>query len=257
MLISQTIDDALVEIAVKNPIDEATPQDHEYGLRTLNRIIDLYNTDGLVITYLQDIQYNEPTVNNECETADPEDLVETAWKNVITIGHCEDFNEVAPIQVQGAYFRQDDTDYTLKEMAVSDWTDIGYKFATGIPSRYHLQRMDNNSLKISFDKIPQENLELHLMAKMPYTGKNSTGNEYLPTDDINWTYGFEKMLMCRLAIELAPSYGIQPSPVLISKAQDAETLVKRKNHVPLTLKTSLKRRDTGRSDFSRSNRARY
>ena len=57
MLISQTIDDALVEIGVKNPIDEATPQDHEFGLRTLNRIIDSYNTQNLLITYLQDITY--------------------------------------------------------------------------------------------------------------------------------------------------------------------------------------------------------
>ena len=31
MLISKTIDDALVEIGVKNPIEEATPQDHEFG----------------------------------------------------------------------------------------------------------------------------------------------------------------------------------------------------------------------------------
>ena len=43
MLISTTINDALIQIGVINPIDEATPQDHIFGLRTLNRIIDSYN----------------------------------------------------------------------------------------------------------------------------------------------------------------------------------------------------------------------
>jgi hypothetical protein len=240
MLISQTIDDALVEIGVKNPIDESAPQEHEFGLRTLNRIIDAYNTQNLLVTYLQDTTIQAPYTVNECEVT-PEELETTprAWKNSITIGHCQEINIEAPMDIQDIFWRQGETDYYSKEMTHNQWSAITTKGNTAIPRRHYIQKMDNNNIKLYFDYIPQEDLELHLLAKMPYTGKNSTGNKYVPTDDIIWNYGFEKMLMKRLAIELAPSYEIVPSQVLIAAAQEAEMHVKRNNSQPMTLESDV------------------
>lgn len=258
MLIMQTIDDALVEIGVKNPIDEATPQDHEYGLRTLNRIIDSYNTQNLLITYLQDITYEMPTINNECETADPADLLARSWTQSITIGHCQQINSEAPVDIQGLFWRQEGTDYPSKEMNSNQWSAIGWKTSEGIPQSHYIQRMDNNNIKIYFDMLPLYDLELHLMAKMPYTGKNSTGDEYLPTDDINWNFGFEKMLMLRLAVELCSSYSVDPSQSLLLRMGEAEANVKTHNYQALTLKCDSTLRKYGRrGGTSRSNRARY
>ena len=85
------------------------------------------------------------------------------------------------------------------------------------------------------------------MAKTPYIGVNGQGNDYLPTDDIKWSYGFEKMLMLRLAIELCDSYNIEPSRTLIAKSLEAENNVKTKNFQPLSLKTNFaKTRRRGR-----------
>lgn len=257
MLISTTINDALIEIGVINPIDEATPQDHDFGLRTLNRIIDSYNTQNLMITHLQDVAYSEPSIMNECETADPEDLKATKWNASVTIGNCKEINSQAPMDIQGLFWRQDGTDYQSKMMTQDEWRAIGWKDSEGIPFRHYIQRTDNNDIKIYFDLVPQSGLELHLMAKMPYTGKNSIGNEYLPTDDINWTYGFEKMLMLRLALELCDSYSVQPTQTLILKMAEAESNLKTFNYQPMTLKadSSLDRR--GRRRGSRLNRARF
>lgn len=258
MLISNTIDDALVMIGVKNPIDEASPQDHEYGLRTLNRIIDSYNTQNLLITYLEDIAYEMPTVNSECETADPDELIERKWKSSIEIGYCKDLNSQAPVNIQGLFWRQDGTDYFSKAMASNQWSGIAFKQTQGIPRSHYIQRADDNSLKLYFDLIPQDNLELHLMAKMPYTGKNCSGNEYLPTDDINWGYGFEKMLMYRLAVELCPSYSISASDDLKAVAGKAESDVKSFNYSPMVLKSDVTLRANGRrGNISRLNRARF
>ena len=258
MLISQTIDDALVEIGVKNPIDEASPQDHEYGLRTLNRIIDSYNTQNLLITYLRDIPYEMPTINNECETADPDDLTTRKWTQCIEIGHCKQINSEAPVDIQGLFWRQNGTDYPSKSMTSNQWSAIGWKTSEGIPHAHYVQKMDNNDIKICFDMLPIYDLELHLLAKMPYTGKNSTGNEYLPTDDINWTFGFEKMLMLRLASELCNSYSVEPSQTLLLKMAEAENYVKAHNYQPLSLKSdSTLSRYGRRGGSSRSNRARY
>lgn len=239
MLITNTIDDALVEIGVKNPIDEATPQDHEFGLRTLNRIIDSYNTQNLLITYLEDIALEAPYTTNECESADPDDFTVRQWNNTVTVGHCQNINMEAPIDIQGLFWRQDSTDYKSTMMTYNQWSDITTKNNTSIPGRHYIQRIDNNNIKIYFDYIPQEDLELHLLAKRPYTGKNSVGNEYIPTDDINWNFGFEKMLMKRLAVELAPSYEITPSQILIASAQEAEANVKRNNSQPMTLDSDV------------------
>lgn len=231
MLISSTINDALIEIGVISPIDEASSQDHAYGLRKLNRIIDSYNTQNLIITYLEDIIMPSPT----------------AWKNSNTIGPGEDIDTTSPIEVQAAFFRQGTTDYNLTVMTFNEWASIPDKTTVQIPSKYYIQNTNDNGSKIYFDTIPQSDLSLHLLAKMPYTGKNSVGNDYLPTDDINWTFGFEKMLMLRLAIELAPSYEIQPSQILVGLAQEAEDNVKTRNYQPKTLMTSTSLRGTYRN----------
>lgn len=222
MKISTTINDALIEIGVINPIEEATPQDHAFGLRTLNRIIDSYNTQNLIITYLEDIALPLPI----------------SWTNSVTIGNGKDINTPAPVHTQGAFFRKGSVDYPLREMSHNEWSSLNYKFDVAIPSRYYLQRTDTNDLKIHFDCIPSPDLVLHLMAKMPYTGKNSEGNDYLPTDDVNWNYGFEKMLMLRLALELCSTYEINPNATLVGKMTEAENNVETFNYQPSTLKTS-------------------
>lgn len=234
MLISTTINDALIEIGVINPNDEATPQDHAYGLRTLNRIIDSYNTQNLIITYLEDIALPQPI----------------QWANTVTLGNGKDIDFPAPLDIQAAFFRQGTTDYNLKLMSMTDWSSKAYKFDTAIPSYMYAQKTNTNDLELKFDTIPQSDLVLHVMAKKPYTGINGNGNDYTPTDDIKWNYGFEKMLMLRLAVELCSSYEILPTQILISKASEAENNVKTHNYQPYTLKNS-KRWNRG---YSRCNR---
>ena len=159
-------------------------------------------------------------------------------------------------KAESAFFRQGslgDVDYHLDMMTANEWSRMSYKFDTGIPSRLYLQKTNTNDLKAYFDAIPQSNLILHLMAKKPYTGVNGVGNAYLPTDDINWNYGFEKMLMYRLAVELAPTYEVPVPPIVLSLAQEAENNLKTHNYQPLTLETShrLKRGygNRSRGDF--------
>lgn len=222
MIIGTTINDALIEIGVLNPIDEATPQNLAHGLRILNRIIDSYNTQNLTITYLEDIALPQPT----------------QWANSVTIGNGKDIDFPAPLEAESAFFRQGSVDYHLHMMASNEWGRIGFKFDSGIPTKYYLQKTNTNDLKIYFDRIPQSNLVLHLMAKKPYTGVNGEGNDYVATDDINWNYGFEKMLMTRLAVELCSSYEITPSNTLTYKMQEAENNVKTHNYQPMVLETS-------------------
>ena len=235
MIIKRTVTDALIEIGVINPIDEATPQDAAYGLRTLNRIIDSYNTQNLIVTYLESIQLPSPTT----------------WANSVTLGTGLDIDYPAPLNIESAFFRDGTTDYPLQMMTSNSWSDITYKSDVAIPKRLYIQKTDENNLKLYFDCIPSNNLTLYVMAKKPYTGVNGLGNNYLPTDDINWTFGFEKMLMLRLAVELCSSYEIQPSQMLVSKAQEAENNLKTFNYQPKTMRSTFRSSRNYRTRYNR------
>jgi len=224
MLISKTINSALRKIGVLTAQDEASPSDSQLGLDTLNRIIDSYNTENLIVTYLQDVLIAQPT---------------NGWTSTITIGTGQQIDTSAPVQIEGLYWREGGTDYKSEIMSPSQWQMILTKGNIKIPTRHYIQRADENYIKINFDSIPQAGLTLHLLAKMPYTGVNGVGKEYLPTDDINWTTGFEKMLMYRLAVELAPDFEVQVSQIVTSLAMDSEMKLKAYNYQPMTLESDV------------------
>ena len=108
MLISKTIDGALRKIGVLTAQDEASPADHQLGLDTLNRIIDAYNAENLVVTHLQDIQLSAPT---------------SGWSSSITIGPSLDIDMVAPSQIDGLFWSQGGTSYKSDVMSYSQWVD--------------------------------------------------------------------------------------------------------------------------------------
>lgn len=238
MLISETIDDALTKIGVKNPTDEADPKEHELGLRALNRIIDAYNIDNLYITHAKEITYPMPY---------------NGWGASIEIGEGLEIDSVAPTKIQSLFWRQDGTDYPSKEMQQNQWTSIGWKTASGIPARHYVQQMDNNNIKIYFDLVPLIDLEMVVIATMPYLSTDG----YLPTDDISWSYGFEKMLMYRLAVELSLDYEIEPSQLLLGLAEKAENSIKSRNYRPLTQNADTSLVGGRHANSSRNNRARY
>jgi len=235
MRISETINDALIHLGILAPTEEATPEDHKFGLKTLNRIIDAYSLNSQLITHTECIEIPKPC-NADCLMNNFNDsyVMTSSWKNPIEIGYFKDINMQSPIHITEMSFYEGDTCYPMRNMTEDKVSCCN--LATGIPTRYHIQKMDENSTRIFFDIIPSDNLSLKMFAKMPYIGKTNFGEDYNPQDDIDWSFGFEKMLMYRLAIELAPSYGVQPSQTIFSLAKESEDNFMRANYKPQTLK---------------------
>jgi len=227
-IILDTIRDAMIEIGVINPIDEQTPQDNEYAMRTLNRIIDGYNIQNLMVTYLEDIEITRPDE-----------------------GYSKEYElETTPIEISSLYWVDDaGNQYKSIEMTTNDWLRFRNITAYAVPVRHLVQKAENNATILKFNCFPIDNLTLHLLAKNPYTGTNGQGEEYIPTDNINWTRGFEKALMLRLAIEMCPSYGIEPSQTLIKKAVEAESNIKTYNFQPETLELDKTLKNKGRRSW--------
>ena len=176
-------------------------------------------------------------------------------KAYVDIGVGEEWDSTAPVDIHGLYWRQGATDYPSMQMTINQWESIPVKETEAIPAYHYIQKMDENKMRIYFDRIPIFGLELHILAKMPYTGVNGEGDDYIPTDDIKWTRGFEPMLVLRLAISLCPSYSVSPSQDLIFRAQEAEDNLKSSNYTPRTLRSTLQGRR--RRFRTQTNRARY
>lgn len=236
MKISTLINDALSAIGVISGTDEPSPQDHSLALRSLNRIVSLYNTQNLITTFMQDIQFNEPS---------------TGWTSPIRIGAGLQFPAVAPTFIQSGFFRQGETDYLITKMTVDQWSQIPFKTAKGIPTKFYEQKISENRTKIYFDQLPMDGLELHFICKLPM----NAGVEFVATDDITFGYGVEQMLVKKLAIDLSPNFEVTTAVLQVLAAQllDAESNVKAFNYEPSTLRTSktLSRRSRVK------NRARY
>ena len=231
MLISTIINDAYLEINAISAIDEAAPQDHALALRKLNRIVGLYNTQHLLISFIQDIKFIMPS---------------GGWTSPIRIGPGLQFPGVAPTHIETAFFREGDNDYDLKMMTANQWASIGVKNVKGIPGRYYEQNLDQSRSKIYFDCIPQDGLSLHLLCKLPM----NAGIAFKSTDDITFSHGMEKLLVERLALELCgPNMASQLEvQMLAGKVQEGEDNIKAFNYEPRVQKSSktLRSRNTRR-----------
>lgn len=151
-----------------------------------------------------------------------------------------------PSNIQQVFFREDDTDYICSPMTQREFAQIQSKADVGIPTRYYVQHNSPTSTVISFNTIPMQGLNLVILGKQPYK------TDFVATDNIQWGAGVEKMIMTRLALELANSYHIEPTSLLVAKASDAEGAVKTFNYQPRTINSDIglsKRR-------GRNNRAR-
>ncbi len=253
-LISQIIDDALVELGVKSPIEQATPQDHSYGLRALNDIIETLNLENLTISYLQEVIYTgtggDPVfvMHDGSYVVSGGEFVTHGTSEVapwvsphLTISNSGDIPSEAPTHIQNLFWVQDGKTYTSKVMTHNEWAKISIKDTVGIPLRHYIQKT-KTGVKIYFDKTPQAGLVLHIIAKFPYTGTTSEGAGFRAIDDVTFEVGYRKMLKLRLAVELASSYQISPSQDLIFRAQEAEGILKTANYQPSTLESPVKTR---------------
>ncbi len=253
MKINQTINDALISLGLIDPTENPTPEDTKFALRTLNRIMDGYNTQNLTIPYLHQIDYKDkttwssPTIeitNNDGSEISPfpEDENQVQYDKIIS---------QPPSEVRQVYFRDntiEPVDYICTPMTSREFSQRAYKGYKGIPTRYYIQRNTPTSMVISFNSIPQDGLRLMIQGKIPYK------TDFEVTDDVLWGAGVEKMLMTRLAMELSSSYHIEPHATLVSEAAEAERSVKAYNYTPMTLKSDiglLKNRGRGRYNPAR------
>jgi len=252
--IIDTVRSAVQKLGVLAVGEELPQAEFRDGLVALNRVVDSYNTSGIFIGHTLDINLEAPYINNRCDIPAPTDEARR-WKNKVTFGKCGDYT-LSPVDMVSLYFRQSNTDYPMRNMSENEYGGIAVKDVEAIPNAF-LFKQDANGLKaLYFDYIPQANLRLLGSIKVKYTGSNSQGKPFNAIDTVEWDEGIEAMLVYRLAIELAPDYGVKDISVVASMLDRAESDVFSANAPQYLMEVEgsyLERRGKG----LRYNRARY
>ncbi len=217
MKVNQTINDALIHLGVIDATENPTAEDTSFALRALNRILDGYNTQNLTIPYTKHTVYPN-----------------TSWtSSQVEIGTIKEIDAPMPQSIDQLSFRDDTPDgidYNCTKMTQTEYEQITYKGVVAIPSKYFYHQTEAGVVTIYLNAIPQSGLKMVIYGKEPFSTSLKV------TDDVEWGTGVEKMLMYRLSVELASSYHIEPSQLLLLSTADAESIVKSYNFQPRTLR---------------------
>lgn len=212
----EVITAALKEINVLASGETASGDDATDGLAALNRLRDQWAAERLMIYPLGRttlVLSNATSYPVGPQTPSPAQ----AW-----------FNMARPMFIDHVGYvvttTDPDTEYPLRQLTNAEWEQLPQKGLTGsIPTAWWYDATYPNGLLYLWP-IP--------------TDSGLTGVIYAPTAGVAFTSlsesvagppGWERCMVKNLAIEMLPSYGRQPDPLLMEQARDSKSVVKRSN----------------------------
>lgn len=209
------IGDALIEIGVYSPSDTVPAEDFAFGLRTLNRMIKVWNTENLTIY----------TVNRNVFNL-------TASQQTYTLGTGGNFNISRPVRVQSASVLIN-TASTPLELPINIVTDEEWQAVSikGTTSTFPTKAWITGDLPLNnvwLWPVPTDatvQLVLYCWGQtVDYTDVNVT---------VIFPNGYEEAIVSTLALMLSSSYGVQPSQTLIQRSMLAKNNLQSLNVEPV------------------------
>lgn len=206
------IEDALTEINILASGETLSAEDASFGLRALNRVLDQMAAERLMIH----------------KTTRTTWTIATSTQNY-TVGSSATINVVRPTYLDRVNFIDTSVSSTVELPLLSttdaEWQGIVDKGQTAeLPIRWYYNPTYPTGT-LSLWPIPTSST-LTGVLYAPQQVAEATG---LSTT-MQMPAGYREMMVTRLAVRLAPSYGRQVSPALGSAMSAAEAVVKRSNH---------------------------
>jgi hypothetical protein len=211
------IDDALYAIGVLGQGDAApSTADRNLGLRRLQRMLDLWAADGLLV-------YSRTRETITLASGDA--TYTTASLSTAT----------RPQAIEGGFIRYGDVDYPLTFVTRSQWNTVGYKSTQGIPE-FVIYEPAMTAGTFEFYPVPSDSMTAYLDVRRVLTGTLALDTELgLPP-------GYEAVIVDNLAIELCHGgFGVQPTPMLVTNARAGKKLLRVLNYQPLIMRSDLER----------------
>ena len=213
--VRELCNDALVELGVLDPSEQMDGGSAAYALRTLNRMLQVWNTQDLMVY----------TVNRTVFSL-------IAGQQSYTLGTGGNFNMSRPARIDmvsilvnnGAY----PLEIGLQILTDEEWRDTALKTTPSIwPTKVWITgNMPLNTLY--FWPAPQDStvdVVLYSWGRMDgFTSINDT---------VTLPNGYEEAIVTNLAMFLSSSYGIQPNPALGMRAAMSKDAIQSLNVGPL------------------------
>lgn len=206
-IVSELIADALCEIRVARAGDVLAPDDADFGLRKLNRLLDRWNADPRT-SYVLSLTSFTPTVSHQPHTIGPSSADWAATQRPMAItGANLILNTVTPAIRIPLNIRDLDwwRDNAVQGIATSMPTDL-----------YYAPDWPNGSVYLWPVPTATYPIELEL---------DGTFNSVVLTDTFWAPFGYRDAITLTLAEECAPAFGQTVSQSTKDSARDARALI--------------------------------
>lgn len=195
------------------------------GLATINRMIDSWSNEGLLIN----------AINQETP------LTLTAGDGTITLGTSGDIAN-RPMSIESALIRDGSTDHQIQFLSLQEFSSIQNK---NLQTTYPGYAYDDGGYPlrtITLYPVPSADHSLVLFTKRSITQISTLDTV------ISLPPGYERALVYNGAIELCADYGRTPSEMVFNIANESKASIKRSNHRPSFLRVDSALLSSG-SDF--------
>lgn len=212
------IQDALIELGVVAPGDSITAEDADFGLRTLNRLIERWNTESLMIY----------TVNRDTFTLTP-------GKQDYLLGVGGDWSISRPVKTDMASVIPvaGNPEIPIHMLTDAEWRQIAVKNTQGtFPTQIWFKGdVPRNTFFVWPVPTTACTLVLYNWGK--------TENFSNLNSEIVFPLGYEEALLTNLAVHLGSSYGKQPNPILLQRATTSKSTIQSLNAEPMYASSDL------------------
>lgn len=198
-----TVDGALKLIGVLDPSESVSGHDAEDGLTALNGLLDAWNVERLNIFTIAEV-------------------VATFGGASATIGPGQQIDTARPMRIESAFYRRSGMDYPLAIIDFDEYDAIPLKTVSGDFPQALYYTGDAPTGQVFVFPVPSAN-EYHLQVQSQLTAfEDFDAIHELPP-------GYARALKYALAVELAPTYGREPSASVMRVHVNSMRALKRAN----------------------------
>ncbi len=221
---SQLVQDALFACGAYGVGDNLDNGDAQLVLRRLNRMLESWDTEKLSLW--------ESAVESLTMSSGVTSYLTTSLPSTIR-----------PTFVDSWYVRLDGTDYHGDFISMQEYDDIPQKTVQGIPRMCYV-RARLGSQQLNFYPTPDAAYTLFVSVRRKFgdvAGTQEDGTRVTLSTTLTLPPGYERAIVDNLAVDISPSFGRPPNPILMQQAVESKRTLKRLNHEPIVLDSNLAR----------------